>query len=72
MWGRVKHIHDETVTILERKGERDASKRITSLPIPIQKQLIIKLDNDINRVANLLILRVSNDDTTSIYAAIWM
>ena len=61
-----KHIHDETVTILERNGERDASRRITSLLMPIEKQLTIKLDNDINRVANLLILRASNDDTTSI------
>ena len=61
-----KNIHDETVTILERNGERDASKRITSLLVPIEEQLTIKLDNDINRVANLLILRASNGDTTSI------
>ena len=61
-----KHIHDETVTILERNGERDASKRITSLLMPIEEQLTIKLNNDINRVANLLILRASNDDTLSI------
>ena len=49
-----KHIHDETVTILERNGERDASKRITNLLVPIEEQLTIKIDNDINRVANLL------------------
>ena len=61
-----KHIHDETVTILERNGERDASKRTTSLLMPIEEQLTIKLNNDINRVANLLILRASNDDTLSI------
>ena len=61
-----KHIHDETVTILERNGERDASKRITNLLVPIEEQLTIKLDNDINRVANLLILRASNDESTSI------
>ena len=61
-----KHIHDETVTILERNGERDASKRITNLLVPIEEQLTIKIDNDINRVANLLILRASNDEPTSI------
>ena len=61
-----KHIHDETVKILERNGERDASKRITSLLVPIEKQLTIKLTNDINYFANSLILRASNDDTTSI------
>ena len=61
-----KHIHDETVTILERNGERDASKRITNLLVPIEEQLTIKIDNDINRVANLLILRASNDESTSI------
>ena len=61
-----KHIHDETVTILERNGERNASKRITSLLVPIEEQLTFKLENDINRVANLHILRASNDDTTSI------
>jgi hypothetical protein len=61
-----KHIHDETVTILERNGERDASKRITNLLVPIEEQLTIKLDNDINRVANLLILRSSNDESTPI------
>ena len=60
-----KHIHDETVTILERNGERDASKRITNLLVPIEEQLTIKIDNDINRVANLLILRASNDESTS-------
>ena len=32
-----KHIHDETVTILERNEERDASKRITSLLVPIEE-----------------------------------
>ena len=61
-----KHIHDETVTILERNGERDASKRITNLLVPIEEQLTIKLDNDINCVANLLILRASNDKSTTI------
>ena len=61
-----KHIHDETVTILERNGERDASKRITNLLVPIEEQLTIKIDNDINRVANLLIHRASNDEPTSI------
>ena len=61
-----KHIHDETVTILERNGERDASKRITNLLVPIEEQLTTKIDNDINRVANLLILRASNDESTSI------
>ena len=61
-----KHVHDETVTFLERNGERDASKRITNLLVPIEEQLTIKLDNDINRVANLLILRSSNDESTPI------
>ena len=61
-----KHVHDETVTLLERNGERDASKRITNLLVPIEEQLTIKIDNDINRVANLLILRASNDESTSI------
>lgn len=61
-----KHIHDETVTILECNGERDASKRITNLLVPIEEQLTIKINNDINRVANLLILRASNDESTSI------
>ena len=67
-----KHIHDETVTILERNGERDASKRITNLLVPIEEQLTIKLDNDINRVANLLILRSSNDESTPIWTTILM
>ena len=49
-----KHIHDEPVTILERNGERDASKRITSLLVPIEEQLTFKLDNDINRVPTFL------------------
>ena len=44
-----KHIHYETVTILERNGERDASKRITKLLVPIEEQLANMLDQELNR-----------------------
>ena len=51
-----KHIHDETVTILERNGERDASKRITNLLVPVEEELANMIDQELFRVANVLIL----------------
>ena len=51
-----KHVHDETVTLLERNGERDASKRITNLLVPVEEELANMIDQELFRVANVLIL----------------
>ena len=61
-----KHVHDETVTFLECNGERDASKRITNLLVPIEEQLANMLDQKFNRVANVLILRPPDAESTTI------
>ena len=59
-----KHIHDETVTILERNGERDASKRITNLLVPVEEELANMIDQELFRVANRLILRATKTEST--------
>ena len=51
-----KHVHDETVTLLKRNGERDASKRITNLLVPVEEELANMIDQELFRVANVLIL----------------
>ena len=51
-----KNIRDETKPILERNGERDASKRTTNVLAPVEKQLTNMLDEEFNRVANRLII----------------
>ena len=61
-----KHVHDETVTFLESNGERDASKRITKLLVPIEEQLANMLDQEFNCVANVLILRPTDAESTTI------
>ena len=61
-----EHVHDETVTFLESNGEREASKRITNLLVPIEEQLANMLDQEFNRVANVLILRPNHAESTSI------
>ena len=61
-----KHVHDEPVTFLESNGEREASKRITNLLVPIEEQRANMLDQEFNRVANLLNLRPTDAESTSI------
>ena len=61
-----KHVHDETVTFLESNGERKASKRITNLLVPIEEQLANMLDQEFNSVANVLILRPTDAESTTI------
>ena len=61
-----KHVHDETATFLESNGEREASKRITNLLAPIEEQLANMLDQEFNRVANVLILRPTDAESTTI------
>ena len=58
-----KHIHDETVTILERDGDRDASKRITNLLVPVEEELANMLDEKLFHVANVLILRATKAES---------
>ena len=60
------HVHDDTVTFLECNRERDASERITNLLEPIEEQLANMLDQKFNRVANVLILRPSDAESTTI------
>ena len=55
-----KHVHDETVTFLERSGERDASKRITNLLVPVEEYLANMADEELFRIANVLILRAES------------
>ena len=59
-----KHVHDETVTLLERNGERDASKRITNLLVPVEEELANMIDQELFRVANRLILRATKTEST--------
>ena len=61
-----KHVHDETVLFLESNGERDASKRIKNILVPIEEQLANMLDQEFNRVANVLILRPTDAESTTI------
>ena len=61
-----KHIHDETVTFLENKGDRDASERTTNLLAPVEEKLTNILEQEFNCVANRLILESSDSVATSI------
>ena len=56
-----KHIHDETVTFLKSKGYGDDSERTTNLLAPVEEKLNTIVEQEINRVANLLILESSFD-----------
>ena len=51
-----KHVHYETVKFLESNGERNASKRITKLLVPIEEQLANMLNQEFNRVANVILM----------------
>ena len=51
-----KNIHDETVAFLESQGDDDASKRATNILASIEERLTNMLDEEFNRVANLLII----------------
>ena len=51
-----KHIHDETATFLEGEGIADASERTENVLAPVEEKLNDMLEQEINRVANLLIL----------------
>ena len=57
---------DEAVTFLESNGQCNASKRITNLLVPIEEQLANMLDQEFNRVANVLILRPTDSESTAI------
>ena len=61
-----KHIHDETVTFLENKGDCDASERTTNLLAPVEEKLTNILEQEFNCVANRLILKTSDSVALSI------